>query len=137
MDINLIKQVLSSLPDVDVSKIESALAEADLETIVSDIKKDITFSVWDKVTPINGADPKVLLSTVPHCLEGWTGLTGLVKVGDFFSHVISHDFNSDGWTPVETEKDLKELSLPIIEKAIFYKTVEYFITKIFPKEGEV
>ena len=137
MDINSVKKALTALPGVDVSKIDSISADSIFDSVVQKAKEQVVFSIWDKVTPINGAHPNSLLSTFPHCIDDWKGLTGLVKVGDFFLHVISHDFNSEGWTPIETEEKLKEISLPIIEKAILGKIVEHFIPEVLNAEGDV
>lgn len=137
MTVEHVKKVLLDIPGVDTKKVVKVLKNCNFESVVSEIKTNIHLHIWDKESSINGISHTNVLSTLPHSLPDWDGLTGLIKLGDKVLHIITHDHESGtGWKKIISEEKLKELGTPLIDKIVFSEVVRYFIRKINSEGGK-
>ena len=121
-----LKGELSFTEDMIVAA--AASISGDIETIMANKKAEFTISIWDKVSPINGAPASYVLKDPPHTLPGWTGLTLLIGREGKTLYLQPDDFREQGWQPITSEAMAFELAdimlLPTMEEAVVTEVIK-------------
>ena len=116
-----------SITEEMISAVVESMA-GDIETIMANKKAEFTISIWDKVSPINGAPASYVLKDPPHTLPGWTGLTLLIGREGKTLYLQPDDFREQGWQPITSEAMAFELAdimlLPTMEEAVVTEVIK-------------
>ena len=108
--VNILKERLKEETSITEETIATLVNSTDIDAEVEKIKALYVVSIWDKVSPINGAPASAVLGQVPHNLPDWKGLTYLIEVDGAVRFLQPNDHTQPGWTPIETEARANELA---------------------------
>ena len=102
----------------------------DIETIMANKKAEYDISIWDKVSPINGAPASYVLKDPPHTLPGWAGLTLLIGKEGKTVYMQPDDFREQGWQPITSESMAFELADIMLMSTLEGAVIEEVIKKL-------
>ena len=108
--VNILKERLKEETSITEETIATLVNSTDIDAEVEKIKALYVVSIWDKVSPINGAAPELVLSQLPHSLPDWKGITYLISAFGAVKYMQPNDHAQPGWTPILTEERALELA---------------------------
>lgn len=108
--IDILKTRLKDNVNITEEMITTLVNGTDLDAGIKAIVDIYTVSIWDKVSPINGAAANLVLGNTPHNLPDWKGLTYLISVDGSVKYLQPNDHEQTGWTPILTEERALELA---------------------------
>jgi hypothetical protein len=108
--IDILKTRLKDDVNITEEMIMTLVNNTDLDAGIKAIADMYIVSIWDKVSPINGAAANLVLDSTPHNLPNWKGLTYLISSESAVKYLQPNDHTKPGWTPILTEARANELA---------------------------
>lgn len=99
-----------------LADVEAEIAKIDYPALRAQERDNYRVEIWDKVTPINGIEPSVILQDAP---EG--GEIYLIYIGNRLMYLQKHDPDQMGFAPMTRERALEaagKIVDDLIEQAV-------------------